>query len=90
MASPLTLPLPPVAGVPADAAQRFQVARKFMNDTVVDALGLRAFLFTLKLEKCGTLEDLNALLPEYLRALGKARGEQITAALETRLRELLR
>jgi hypothetical protein len=69
--------------------ERFRVAKKFMNDTAVDALGLRAFMFTLKLEKCATLADLAQLVPEYSRALVKARGKEVAGALRTRLRELL-
>lgn len=69
--------------------ERFRVAKKFMNDTAVDALGIRSFMFTLKLEKCGTLADLAALAPEYSRLLIKARGVEVAGALRTRLRELL-
>jgi hypothetical protein len=84
---------PPVGGGPmaagANDAERFRVAKKFMNDTVVDALGLRSFMFTLKLEKCATLADLAALAPEYSRLLTKARGAEVSGALNTRLRSLL-
>ena len=69
--------------------ERFRVAKKFMNDTVVDALGIRAFMFTLKLEKCATLSDLAALAPEYSRLLVKAKGGEVAGALRTRLRSLL-
>src|SRR4051794_35721082 len=37
-------PEPPTEG------ERFRSAQKFMNDSAVDAMGLRAFFFTLKLE----------------------------------------
>jgi hypothetical protein len=76
--------------LPSSEADRFRVAKKFMNDTVVDALGIRAFMFTLKLEKCALLGDLEALLPEYSRVLTKARGSEVAGALETRLRQMLR
>jgi len=72
------------------AVERFRLARKYMNDTVVDALGIRAFMFTLRLEKCAVLGDLIPLVPEYTRLLTKARGVEVAGALETRLRELLR
>jgi hypothetical protein len=75
---------------PTTEAERFRAAKKFMNDTVVDALGIRAFVFTLKLEKCAVLADLEALRLEYLRLLSKARGDEVAGALETRLRHLLR
>lgn len=80
----------PIVAAGANDPERFRVAKKFMNDTVVDALGLRAFMFTLKLEKCATLADLARLAPEYSRALVKAKGTEVAGALRTRLRELLR
>jgi hypothetical protein len=80
-----------VSIVPAETTdlERFRVAKKFMNDTVVDAIGLRSFMFTLKLEKCATLGDLGQLAPEYARLLVKAKGHEVALALRTRLRELL-
>jgi hypothetical protein len=95
-AAPLIAPqpaAPPASGAPlaagASDAERYRVAKKFMNDTVVDALGLRAFMFTLKLEKCSTLADLAELTPEYSRLLTKAKGAEVAIALNTRLRTLL-
>ena len=41
-----------------DQVAHFRVAKAFMNETIVDALGIRAFMFTLKLEKCATGADL--------------------------------
>lgn len=81
------------SAVPARAKlpelERFQEARKFMNDTVVDALGIRAFFFSLKLEKCFTRPELRALLPDYLKAITKGGGEEVALALERRVREML-
>ena len=54
-----------------DQVAQFRVAKAFMNDTVVDALGIRAFMFTLKLERCATAADLATLLPDYTQALLK-------------------
>jgi hypothetical protein len=62
-------------------ADRFTAAKRFMNDTVVDAIGLRAFFFTLKIEKCGTRADLAALLPDYTKAVNKGNGEDIGRVL---------
>ena len=63
----------PAATAPAavDESGPLQVARKFMNDTVVQHLGLRAFLFTLKIEKCYGKRELFDLLPEFRRQLRK-------------------
>lgn len=72
-----------------DEPERFRSARKFMNDTAVDALGLRAFFFTLKLEKCGNRADLRLLLPDYDKLVIKASGEAAARVLSQRARELL-
>jgi hypothetical protein len=82
-----------LATMPAQAElpelERFQQARKFMNDTVVDALGIRAFFFSLKLEKCFTRPDLRALLPDYVKAITKGSGGDAAQVLERRARALL-
>jgi predicted membrane GTPase involved in stress response len=43
--------------------KRFSDACHFMNETVVNASGLKSFMFTLKLEKCTNLRDLRELFP---------------------------
>jgi hypothetical protein len=88
--SPETVIDDAVPEVGTNDVDRFRVAKKFMNDTVVDALGIRSFMFTLKLEKCATLNDLAQLTPEYTRMIHKAKGTEVAGALRTRLRELLR
>lgn len=72
-----------------DEPELFRSARKFMNDTAVDALGLRAFFFTLKLEKCGNRADLRLLLADYDKLVTKASGEVAASVLSQRARELL-
>lgn len=72
-----------------DQLARFRVAKAFMNETVVDALGIRAFFFTLKLEKCATAADLATLLPEYAQALSKKLERPAVRALVQRTQELL-
>lgn len=74
----------------SDATQRFILAQKFMNETAVEALGLRAFLFTLKLERCASVADLRALLPEYDRVLAKARDQNLLRAYHAQLENWLR
>ena len=84
---------PTVADVPREVSRdelaRFRAAKSFINETVVDALGVRAFLFTLKLERCTTRDDLAALLPDYAKAIRKFRGEAETRLLVDRANELL-
>jgi hypothetical protein len=67
----------------------FRVAKAFMNDTIVDALGIRAFGFTLRLERCATRADLAALLSDYAEALLKKLDRPAAQALVLRTRELL-
>jgi hypothetical protein len=69
--------------------ERFRAAQKFMNDSAVDTLGLRAFFFTLKLEKSFTCDDLRALLPDFSKALTKGGGPEMARVLEARVREIL-
>lgn len=72
-----------------DEAGKFRVAKKYMNDTIVNSLGLKAFFFTLKLEKCGTRADLAQLLDDYTQALAKASNPETAKVLQKRARELL-
>ena len=73
----------------ADEVGRFRIAKAFMNDTIVDVLGIRAFMFTLRLERCATRADLKALLPDYVEALRKRRSEANVVVLLERTRELV-
>ena len=68
---------------------RFRRAKAFINETIVDAMGVRAFLFTLKLERCVTCDELAALLPDYEKSVGKFRDEAQTRLLVRRAQELL-
>lgn len=71
-----------------DPFLRFRETKNFMNTTVVDALGIRSFLFTLKLEKAATLDDLRELVEPYGEALAKA-DETQAQVLVARLRDML-
>jgi DNA-binding FrmR family transcriptional regulator len=81
------VPLPPMSV--EDEVASFRVAKAFMNDTIVDALGIRAFTFTLRLERCSTRDDLSALLPDYTEALLKKVERPAVRALVDRTRELI-
>lgn len=72
-----------------DRLANFRVAKAFMNETIVDALGIRAFGFTLRLERCATADDLIAMMPAYTEALLKKLDREATRALVERMRELL-
>ncbi len=91
--APVAGPAVPAAAEPqsmaGDELERFRAAKSFINDTVVDALGVRAFMFTLKLERCATRAELARLLPDYAKAIAKGRSETETRLLVDRATELL-
>jgi hypothetical protein len=86
---PADAPAPVATPAPMVEADRLRAAQKHMNDSIVDALGMRALFFTLKIERCFSRDDLVALLPEYQRLMAKAAPAKAAAA-EATLRELLR
>jgi hypothetical protein len=78
-----------VTAATRSAAKQFRHAQKFMNDTAVDAVGVRSFFFTLKLEKCNTTKELAELLDDYTKMIVKGNGKEVAAVLTERARELL-
>ena len=76
--------------VPAvDEYTRFRAAKEFMNVGVVNALGLKSFFFTLKLERAGNVADLRELVEAYKAAIAKASGQAEAEVLTERLLEML-
>ncbi|HNR23584.1 MAG TPA: hypothetical protein PKL49_11250 [Steroidobacteraceae bacterium] len=75
--------------LPADAITPAATARKFMNNTVVDHLGLRSFLFTLKLERCDSQADFLEILPEYRRQLRKVLDNAVVNTLHEEAEALI-
>jgi hypothetical protein len=73
-------PAPPAA-TPDSRIAHFRVAKAFMNEAIVDALGIMALRFTLKLERCAAAEDLIGLLPAYTEALQKKLNREVARAL---------
>jgi hypothetical protein len=82
---PTTSPAEPANG----EYERFAIARRFMNETVVNALGMRSFFFVLKLEKCSTRAELATLLEDYGKAIAKGADQNEASVLVERARELL-
>ena len=74
---------------PQDEFQRFTEAKRFMNESVVNVLGMRSFFFTLKLEKCSSREDLRGLLDDYGKAIAKGTDAGEAAVLAARAQELV-
>ena len=78
------------AAAPQDEFERFRAAQRFMNQTVVNALGMRSFFFTLKLEKCSNRAELAEMLDEYAKAVAKGADDAEAGVLAARARELLK
>lgn len=78
----------PAANAP-DIMPPAQQAKQLLNESAVAVLGLRAFLFTLKLEHCYTAEELRGILPEYQRVVTKAKGEPFALAMVKRVESIL-
>jgi hypothetical protein len=74
----------------SDDVERYIRAQKFMNDTIVDALGIKAFFFTLKLERCATIADLQELMDDYTKAMEKNMGGDMAQLAIRRVRDLLK
>jgi hypothetical protein len=72
-----------------DTDERFRSAQRFMNESIVNALGLRAIFFTLKLERCSNLTDLNGLVEAYHQALSKSGDVAQAEVLTSKVRSLL-
>lgn len=79
---------PPVTASPQTNGT-LQAARDFMNKAVVAKLGLRAFMFTLRIEKCVSKQELLDLLPEFRRVLRKGVDAAGVAELSARAEELI-
>jgi hypothetical protein len=72
-----------------DEFSRFRAAKDFISATIVDALGIKSFFFSLKLEKAATRADLKVLLPDYGKAMSKAVGPEVSQVMLARLEEML-
>ena len=53
-------------------------------------MGLRSFMFTLKLERAETLTDLRGLIPEYTKMMEKGTGHLEAEVLVGEVQELIR
>ena len=60
-----------------------------MNNAVVNALGMRAFFFTLKLERAGNVADLRELVKPFKDAITKGTSEAEAELLTQGLLEKL-
>jgi hypothetical protein len=72
-----------------DEYARFRIAKDFMNSAVVTSLGIKAFFFTLKLERASTVDDLRGLVKPFQDALTKATSAAEADALTRQVLEYL-
>ena len=80
----------PAEAPPAlDEYAKFRLAKDFMNNAVVNSLGIKGFFFTLKLERAGTVDDLRGLVKPFQDAITKASGEAEAKILTDQLLEYL-
>lgn len=80
---------PPVPGADQAEFERLRAALQFLNESAGKMLGLGGFRFNLKIQRCNTLNDLRALVPEYRTALVKRHGEDVADLMTRRLTELI-
>jgi hypothetical protein len=82
--------IPAAGDRPADSERfaHYTGVRRLMTESIFSALGLKGFLFTLKIEKTANLDDLRALIPEYERLMTKALGAEGGSLFVKRLRDL--
>ncbi len=72
----------------ADRFAHYTGARRLMTESIFSALGLKGFLFTLKIEKTANMDDLRGLIPEYERLMTRALGAEGASLFVKRLYEL--
>jgi len=63
-------------------AQRYRALYSLMSEAVRDHLGLRGYFLQLKIERCGSSDELAAVLPELSAALAKVRKDDVAAQIE--------
>ena len=82
-------PLGPVAANAPDIVPPPQQVKQLLNESAVAVLGLRSFLFVLKLEHAYSADELRAILLEYRRVVAKAKGEAFADSMVKRAEALL-
>lgn len=80
---------PEEAPRPLSPQRRATAAKELMNGLVVDAVGLRSFLFVLKLERIQAAEDLLPLLPQFERLLTQKAGPIAARHVTQQVRSML-
>lgn len=70
---------PADAPVSREAARRYSQLYDAMSEAVRQHLGLKGYFMQLRIERCSDATALEALLPEFTAALGKAKSPALAA-----------
>ncbi|MBL0162176.1 MAG: hypothetical protein IPP82_00640 [Xanthomonadales bacterium] len=90
VAKPVAKPIvKPVAQVHAAKGDGYVQAREYMSRVLSAKVGLRAFLFTQKVDKSDSAEALRELLPEFRRLLRKSLDAGRVAEFSAHAEELI-
>jgi hypothetical protein len=80
---------PPSTLRPQTPAERFIAASRFIEQSVANEAGLKAFFFQLKVQKCQDADGLAQLLPAYEEFMRKHAGPESAMVHVAELRGLL-
>jgi hypothetical protein len=82
---------PAAAPVQRSEFERYSDGQRYLTETAAEWLGLRSFLFVLKIEKSHTPDELLALVPEFEQAIARKTdrefGRRCARIAETILRK---
>jgi hypothetical protein len=87
LSGPTTATLEPAR--PRTKLELFKDGTQYMDETVTEALGVRALFFVLKIERCSSTTDLIQLLPDFEKAVAKRYGPQYAAQCRLIAAEIL-
>lgn len=68
--------------------ERFQALYAMTSESIRSHLGLKGYFLQLKVERCSTVAELEALLPDVAEALGKAKSDALARRWLSEAREL--
>lgn len=88
-AAPAPAGAAPATTTAATPGERFTAAKALMNRVAVEAGGLRATFFVLKLEKCRSRDALLALLPAFHTSVARGAGTTVADTMTQQVRALL-
>jgi hypothetical protein len=73
----------------SEAAVRYTLWSHILSDAVRTHLGLRGFFLQLRIERCHSAEDLDALVPAIAAEIARRRGSRIAQAWTSEIGKLM-